>query len=895
MHNEWRGTFDEFEEAVEFGELDLFLRIDTERAEREAQQGIAPAVAEEPPPQAPAPQSSGSKSNGVNGSGLAPATSGERRPSKHEVKLTAPLAQPRAPSNTAHGPVLPTAASGSAKRKSGDADALLKSLGLSELSLTEEELNEILDSGKPEVREAQKEAGISATSGEGKYPAQLGKGAASQPSKAPVQRTYIPSAEAGVKPLRLAKMGSPTRAASESTAGAPIARYNAAQTSSKALAAEAKASTSSRAFSSAMLRDATSQGEDLKKAMLMTREASNTDRAEQVVGREDIDNLMASLGLGDVNMSDEEAEAFLFQGTIPTGMASGGKRLGRSGSETDRIRDETAARHVASRAKEKGYGSDSSRRSSVASASSGRQSNGRSSSGSASAKDTAQPKNIAPAPEKEDAEDTAATSSAEPGDQTTFDHGEEDAKSTSSEPRKADLNDKAAAEATPRTRLEPLPEASMDTMLGKVTNEAPEAGDIEAETFPLEPSERSKESIDAAEATKVDAASEVGETVMESIAQTPAKELEGSEEEETDVDPTPTLKQEGFGKASQSKDTTAKVASPPLPPTSRREGSIDSLTSILNSAVAPPPPEKALPSPAQTPASQARPPTMQLDSSLAALASQINFGDLQLSDLPEEGRREAPKSAPVQHNNEPLSPDSRQSKTSVSVPPSPADQAQSREEPYTPVRAANMPPNSSKQGRSSSMRRHSPSSSSGRRRAIDVQRSAVPMSPQSSSSSEFGSPSLHSFGRRSNTVTSPVLSSKPSIGRSGSQLSEMTSLAKTPSQKTHKKLFGLGRRREGSKKGHPSVDEESDEDIPTTFESVMTQSSSNGSAGSATDRSQKTLSVILREADEALSGLGDDDEGGSGKSDGGDDASDDGMSAFHLELDDSGAIQARHA
>ena len=28
VHNEWRGTFEEFEEAVELGELDRFLRLD---------------------------------------------------------------------------------------------------------------------------------------------------------------------------------------------------------------------------------------------------------------------------------------------------------------------------------------------------------------------------------------------------------------------------------------------------------------------------------------------------------------------------------------------------------------------------------------------------------------------------------------------------------------------------------------------------------------------------------------------------------------------------------------------------------------------------------------------------------------------------------------------------
>ncbi|MCO5588254.1 hypothetical protein L7F22_042209 [Adiantum nelumboides] len=90
---------------------------------------------------------------------------------------------------------------------------------------------------------------------------------------------------------------------------------------------KAQASASSRSFSTNKLREAISQGDDLKSAMSQTRLTSGTDTAEQVVGREDIDDLLASLGLDDAKMTDEEAEAFLFDGSIPDGMGSSGPRL----------------------------------------------------------------------------------------------------------------------------------------------------------------------------------------------------------------------------------------------------------------------------------------------------------------------------------------------------------------------------------------------------------------------------------------------------------------------------------------------------------------------------------------------------------------------------------------
>ena len=93
------------------------------------------------------------------------------------------------------------------------------------------------------------------------------------------------------------------------------------------------------------------------------------------------------------------------------------------------------------------------------------------------------------------------------------------------------------------------------------------------------------------------------------------------------------------------------------------------------------------------------------------------------------------------------------------------------------------------------------------------------------------------------------------------------------SPKAGKKFFSLGRRREG-KKGRPSVSEESDEE-----DSNAKEMTSSESGGSNMDRSQKTLSVILREADEALAGI-DDVDSGSDHS-----LEDDGIGAFDLEID----------
>lgn len=399
VHNEWRGTFEEFEEAVEFGELDLFLNIDPERAKREAAAGLAACspVTEK----AKADGQSIGASTSLTDKPSHEATKldevmrieirkneAQRSTSTHQPLLGAPrLAGPIAPSAGQAGPSIPLAPAGSGGRSEIDADRFLATLGIEDLDLTEDEISEILEAGKENQSSgtateigtaADPSAEVSQKSQ--RYPGTLGLGNTSGAPNVP--RTYIPSAEAGTKPLRLAKMGPGDRRASpiasprqrtessqDGSRASPVhARYNTASTSSKALAAEAQASVTSRAFSSQRLREAVSRGEDLKAAMSTTRITSGTDSKEVVVGREDLDSLMASLGLGsDIKMTEEEAEAFLLDGIVPQGMDAGGNRLMRAGSVAEKARNEAAARDLARRAKEKGHGSQRQSRSSVAS------------------------------------------------------------------------------------------------------------------------------------------------------------------------------------------------------------------------------------------------------------------------------------------------------------------------------------------------------------------------------------------------------------------------------------------------------------------------------------------------------------------------------------------------
>ncbi|SPO31197.1 uncharacterized protein UTRI_06004_B [Ustilago trichophora] len=285
VNNEWVGSYDDFEEAVEFGELELFL-------------GVTPAAAQSTPP-APHPAQSAVSS---------------KDPSLY--------------------PTLPYASEGAGRWKEPDADQFISSLNIKEDELNDADVDALL-------------ADI------GKLP--------SEPSSSSFEKKYVPSTEAAIKPLRLAKMGpttshqrmpsgSPSPSASAGTRASPMARYSATQRSTRALAAEAAALTSNRKTSGALLRDAVSQGKNLDEAM-------EESRMKHIVSEDNIDDLFASLGLSNVDIGDDEVDQFLEQGAIPQGLRLGGDRVHRSTSIADKARDEAVARDLALKAKERGHGS----------------------------------------------------------------------------------------------------------------------------------------------------------------------------------------------------------------------------------------------------------------------------------------------------------------------------------------------------------------------------------------------------------------------------------------------------------------------------------------------------------------------------------------------------------
>ncbi|SPO30165.1 uncharacterized protein UTRI_06004 [Ustilago trichophora] len=285
VNNEWVGSYDDFEEAVEFGELELFL-------------GVTPAAASSTPT-APHPAQSAISS---------------KDPSLY--------------------PTLPYASEGAGRWKEPDADQFISSLNIKEDELNDADVDALL-------------ADI------GKLPSEL--------SSSSSEKKYVPSTEAAIKPLRLAKMGpttshqrmpsgSPSPSASSATRASPMARYSATQRSTRALAAEAAALTSNRKTSGALLRDAVSQGKNLDDAM-------EESRMKHIVSEDNIDDLFASLGLSNVDIGDDEVDQFLEQGAIPQGLRLGGDRVHRSTSIADKARDEAVARELALRAKERGHGS----------------------------------------------------------------------------------------------------------------------------------------------------------------------------------------------------------------------------------------------------------------------------------------------------------------------------------------------------------------------------------------------------------------------------------------------------------------------------------------------------------------------------------------------------------
>lgn len=753
VHNEWRGTFEEFEESIEFGELDLFLKIDPGQVQQAAQADPLPDL----------PSSSALSSNAT----LTPAAP---RAMSHSVATLPRLAQPRAPSQTTLAPALPFAPSGSGSRKEQDAESFLSSLGISDLNLTEEELNEILDAGKGD-KEGEKEGATAAKtiSSEdkaprslGKYPNNLGLGT----SKPSAPRQYVPSADAGVKPLRLARMGEGSERAASSTSPlqvSPSARYNASQLSSKALAAEAEASISSRSFSSMRLREAVSKGDNLHEAFSSTRSASNTDKGENVVGREDLDDLMASLGLNDVKMSDEEAEAFLLDGTIPSGLDSHGQRLGRAGSIADRARNEAAARDVARRAKEKGYGSGSSRPSSVASDAEPAE---KAKSTESNEQNVQEQVKSTEAPAAEGVEANAqAESNAEKRD------------SENGQDSQASAQPESPIESTPRQKTTALPSTSNDTVQGEHMLKADEFMAAEANV-------KTPEGKPQAIKEKLFPSAPIGTSDTEASTRQAEADTEAEDADGVSVE--------------LARETNTVADQSALEP--RGEESVEELKT-----------DEDTPAPIMSPASAMvhSPPS-----------SKEKPAPLQLDGPPSMGDAESP---------------------SVTAPTPPSKEKSSRNvsmSPQTSRRALQSP------------------SLTPSRRGMDF-----PRKESSSSLSDAVSPMSSSNSISRISPTQPPHSSSPST-------------VDSVRSSKNKKFFSIGRRKgrkSGSKPGDGSDSEE--EATSTTI-----------SPSSSTDRQQKTLSMILREADEAMNGLdGDDDDDADPGFDEGRDSTED---AFGLELDD---------
>ncbi|KDN40259.1 hypothetical protein K437DRAFT_258726 [Tilletiaria anomala UBC 951] len=370
VHNEWRGTFPEFEEAVEFGELDLFLRIDHERLQKEAAASLSASTA---PPSA---ESEACAATNAIGIGL-PST-GRNGDQTCKTRNFSCAAIPPPP---------PFAPVGSGKRAEFSADEFLDTLGIQGLTLSDADVDSLLN-GSDTVPQNQADELDQTSSTVSSTMTATGERIPS--------RTYIPSANAGVKPLRFARMGSGTEptqgqtAAADTSAPQPsglpssmsiasslnagassstLSRYNVSQRSGKALAAEAAAMTTSRQFSGKQLRDAVASGHDLRTAMeevkarsfsssAAGRSSSGEGYEPGVVGAETADELLAQLGLGDIKLTDEEADAFLRGGEIPQGLESGGERLPLHAAKTpaDKARDEAAAREVALKARQRGYG-----------------------------------------------------------------------------------------------------------------------------------------------------------------------------------------------------------------------------------------------------------------------------------------------------------------------------------------------------------------------------------------------------------------------------------------------------------------------------------------------------------------------------------------------------------
>ncbi|KAK0562656.1 hypothetical protein OC844_002588 [Tilletia horrida] len=160
VHNEWRGTFAEFEEAVEFNELDFFLAIDHERLKREqalmAANGDA-ATAGESNGEAKAEDQAAAAATAANTSGASSANG------------TAATVAAAAPAKYTGDAPPPFAPEGSGKRRSLNADDFLKALGIDESSLdiNDAELAELLNDSS--LRQANRDTAtkLGVTEGDG--------------------------------------------------------------------------------------------------------------------------------------------------------------------------------------------------------------------------------------------------------------------------------------------------------------------------------------------------------------------------------------------------------------------------------------------------------------------------------------------------------------------------------------------------------------------------------------------------------------------------------------------------------------------------------------------------------------------------------------------------------
>ncbi|CAO1632927.1 unnamed protein product [Parajaminaea phylloscopi] len=356
VHNEWRGTFEEFEEAVEFGELDLFLRIDPARATGAVAGPSASAQAD-----LEAPVVDGSADAAVG----EPASNGTSTSDKGLQSGAAKI--PAAP---AAAPTMAPEGSGAGPERNS-MDEFLDSLSAWKPhadTLSDADLSALLDEGESANAKKAFEEAPKAPKPSHAFPGDVASSSSS--SSAAVKRTYFPSEDAGVRPLRLPKMGNAARAVSSpvssllSASNSPTsssdiagsrrspsqyARFSASQNSSRALAAEASASTSTRVFSAKQVRAGLDSGKRLQEVLGQVQETAHDNRRAGFSG--EADGLLEELGLSDLKLTDEQAEAFLLSGQVPEGMEVGGTKLQRGGTLARKARDQEAARDVADRAR----------------------------------------------------------------------------------------------------------------------------------------------------------------------------------------------------------------------------------------------------------------------------------------------------------------------------------------------------------------------------------------------------------------------------------------------------------------------------------------------------------------------------------------------------------------